>query len=301
MHRHNVNFAFFAVMLALLAGCRLPCRQGPVSQSLVESRKLSRQGVAALENGQQQQAEKLLWQAVAVCPADAEARRNYAETLWLHGSSAEAIAQMEQAVQNSGDDADFWARLAEMYLAVGKVEPAETSVQEALDLNPKLPLAWSVRGGVMRATNRPHQALADYLHALRYAPGDRKILFQVAELYHQLDQPDRALQMLQTLSDSYAPGEEPREVLYATALAYSALGRHGEAADTFSTVIHREKPTPALLARLGEEELLAGRPEKADAAARQALTLDPKYQPTLELSKRIELARRTQDPLKVVR
>src|SRR3972149_5732410 len=60
---------------SLLAGCRLAGREGPVSQSLAESRKLSREGVAAMERGQQQQAESLLAQAVQVCPADPEARR----------------------------------------------------------------------------------------------------------------------------------------------------------------------------------------------------------------------------------
>ncbi len=294
------SIVFFALPV-LLAGCRLPGREGPVSQSVAESRKLSRQGVAAMERGQQQQAEELLARAVKACPADPEAHRNYAETLWLHGSRAEAIAQMEEVARNGSEDAAFYTRLAEMYLASGRIEAAGQSVQQALDLDPKLASAWAVRGGVMRASVQPRQALADYLRALGYAPGDNKILLEVAELYRQLDQPERALQTLQVLADSYAPGEEPQRVLYLTGMAYTALGRGNEAVDSFSAALMRDKPTPELLYRLGEAELLAGHADEAFAAAQQALALDPQHQPSRELIGRIELARRPAEAGKAMR
>jgi tetratricopeptide (TPR) repeat protein len=289
------------IMLALLAGCRLPGRDGPIPQSLTESRKLSRQGVAAMERGQQQQAETLLAKAVKVCPSDPEARRNYAETLLMHGSQTEAIAQMEEVARKGCEDATFWTRLAEMYLAAGRPDAAGQSVQQALDLDPKLASAWAVRGRAMRATGQPRQALADYLRALGYAPGDSKILMEVAELYHQLDQPERALQTLQVLADSYAPGEEPQQVLYLTGLAYSALGRPADAVESFSAALIRDKPTPEILFRLGEAELLAGRQDEALNAVQQALAIDPKHQPSRELLTRIELARRPPESEKVLR
>ena len=280
-------------MLALLGGCHLPGHEGPVPKALAESRTLSRQGVAAMECGQQQQAESLLAKAVKVCPSDPEARRNYAETLWMHGSQNEAIAQMEEVARTGCEDAAFWTRLAEMYLAAGRADAAGQSVQQALDLDPKLASAWAVRGRVMRASGQPRQALADYLRALGYAPEDRKILMEVAELYRQLDQPDRALQTLQVLADSYAPGEEPQQVLYLAGLAYTALGRSGDAVESLSAALMRDKPTPEILCRLGEAELAAGHPDEAFAAAQQALVLDPKHQASRELVNRIELARRS--------
>jgi tetratricopeptide (TPR) repeat protein len=280
------------VLPAILSGCRLPGREGPISQSLAESRRLSREGVAAMQRGQQQQAEELLARAVKACPADPEARRNFAETLWLHGSRTEAIAQMEEVARTGTEDAAFYTRLAEMYLASGRIEAAAQSVQQALDLEPKLASAWAVRAGVMRASSQPRQALADYLRALGYAPGDNKILLEVAELYRELDQPERALQTLQILADSYAPGEEPQKVLYLTGIAYTALGRGNEAVESLTAALLRDKPSAEILFRLGEAELLAGRTDEAFAAAQQALALDPQHQSSRELIGRIELARR---------
>jgi tetratricopeptide (TPR) repeat protein len=281
---------------ALLPGCRLPGRDGPVPQALAESRNLSRQGVAAMERGQQHQAESLLAKAVKVCPSDPEARRNYAETLWIHGSQREAIAQMEEVARNGCEDAAFWTRLAEMYLADGRTDAAGQSVQQALDCDTKLASAWAVRGRIMRASGQPRQALADYLRALGYAPDDRKILMEVAELYRQLDQPERALQTLQVLADSYAPGEEPQQVLYLAGMAYSALGRPGEAAESLAAALTREKPTPDIFFRLAEAEFAAGRTDQALNAAQQALALDPKHQASRDLLNRIELARRNAGP-----
>jgi tetratricopeptide (TPR) repeat protein len=287
--------------LALLAGCHFPGREGPVSQSLAESRKLTRQGISALQQGQQQEAEKLLARAVQACPADGEARGNYAEALWQRGARAEAVKQMEEASHQIVGDAAFWSRLAEMYLALGRTDAAAQSVQQALDIDSKLASAWTVRGAVMRASGQPRQALADDLRALGYAPGDRRILLEVAELYRQLDEPERSLQTLQTLADSYAPGEEPQQVLYLTGLAYLALSRPAEAVESFSGALMRGNPTPDLFCRLGEAELLTGHPAEAANAAAQALAIDPKSPGGRELLRRIETAQRPPEAGKVTR
>jgi len=117
----------------------------------------------------------------------------------------------------------------------------------------------------MSASGQPRDALADYLRALRYSPSDRKILLEVAELYRQLDQPERALQTLQALADSYAPGEDHNNCYILTGLAYTALGRYNDAIESLSTALMRDKPTPEILCGLGEAELLAGHSNEAAA------------------------------------
>ena len=278
----------------LLAGCQLPGREGPVPQSLANCRRLSQQGVAALDRGRQQDAEALLAKAVAICPVDAEARRHYGEALWRRGARTEAIAQMEEAGRLASEDAALWARLAEMYLAVGQPDRAGQNAERALDLDPKLPVAWVIRGRVTWAAGQPRPALADYLRALGYAPHDRAILQEVAELYRQLNEPQRALQTLQSLAETYSPGEEPGQVLYLTGQAYVALGRYDDAVESLSAAVTRQQPTAEMYCRLGEADLLAGHPEEAAAAARQALALQPQHEASRALLDRVELARQPQ-------
>ncbi len=216
----------------LLSGCRLPGREGPVPKSLATCRQLSQQGIAAAERGQQKQAESLLKQAVEVCPVDPEARRHYAEALWRRGARREAIAQLEEAGRLAGQDVTLLVRLAEMHLALGQRQLARQTAEQAIDLDPELSSAWAIRGRVTHAEGQARQALADFHRALGYAPDNRQVLLEIAELYRELNQPQRALATLHSLADTYSPGEEPQEVLHLMGLAYAALGRHEDAVAT---------------------------------------------------------------------
>jgi len=155
-------------------------------------------------------------------------------------------------------------------------------------LNSRLAPAWALRGRVMRALGELDRALADLHRALDYAPSDRQTLLDVAELYRQRDQPQRALATLQHLLDVYPPGEEPTNVLYLEGLAYKALGRHQDAVESLLAARLRTEPSVDLLFHLGEAELLAGRAAAADRTVRAALATDPQHQPSLALLARLQ-------------
>jgi Flp pilus assembly protein TadD len=254
--------------------------------------------VAALERGEQPKAETLLAQAVTACPIDAEARRHYAESLWRRGARREAIAQLEESSRLAGDDATLSTRLAEMHLANNQLELARQNADRAVDLDPRLPGAWAIHGKVMRTAGLTRDALADDLRALGYAPKNRETLLEVAELYRQDNKPERALQTLQTLAETYSPGEEPGQVLHLLGLAYAALGRCDDAVENLSLAVAREKPTPEMFSDLGEAQLLAGRLTEAAAAARQALAIQPQHRPSLALLEHIQLAQQPQGTLR---
>jgi tetratricopeptide (TPR) repeat protein len=282
------------VLFAAWPGCRLPGRRGPIPESLAACRQYTRQGVAAAERGQYGEAEALLSKAVDACPVDGEARRHYAEALWKQGSHAEAITQMREALRLAGKDPVMLGRLARMHLEAGHATQASQLADQALDLDPKLASAWSVRGHLSRRAGRPREALADYQRALGYAPADRETLRDIAELYRELGQPQRALASLQSLSDTYPPGEQPAEVSYLTGLAHLALGRAEDAEESLAAAAARGKPSPEVLYQLAEAHLLAGHPALAADAARRALQLRPEHGPSRQLLDRIETAQRGQ-------
>jgi tetratricopeptide (TPR) repeat protein len=285
-------FSLIALMVVTVAGCRLPGFRGPVPASLEASRQATQRGIEAMERGQAKEAEAKLYEAVKACPTNPEARRYYAETLNHRGARAEAIAQLEEAARLSPDSAEVRLRLAELYFAVGRAEAAASSAEQAIALNPRLPGPWAVRGRVMVSTGDLPQALADFQRALGYSPDDRQILLDVAEVYRQMDRPQRALETLQQLAETYSPGEEPQNVLYLQGLACLALERHDDAIESLSAAAVRGKSSPEILFRLADAQNRAKRPADATVTLQQALALDPRHQPSRELLTRIEVASR---------
>lgn len=289
MSRRLINLV--AILLACLAGCRLT-GEGPVSRSLITCRQLSQRGVSALERQDVDTAESLLSQAVTACPVDAEARRHYAEALWQKGDQQKAIGQVDEALRLANDDGALHVRAAQMRLAVGDVEGARREAALAIELDPKSGAAWKLRGDVLRRSGQPRQALADYHRALSYLPENRDVLLALAETYRTLGEPQRALANLQSLADTYPSGEEPQQVFFLQGLALAALGRPGDAAESFVAARQRGQPTPELLYHLAAAEAQAGRENEARQNLQQALAIDPAHGPSRELLGRLEVTRR---------
>jgi tetratricopeptide (TPR) repeat protein len=285
-----------AILVALVGGCRLPGMDGAASRSLVTSRQLSQQGVAALERGQSEHADELLGQAVRACPSNADAHRSYAEARWSRGFREEALKEIEAARRLAPDNAAILARIAEMRLAMGQRDVAWEAAQKAIAMEPKLAPAWVVRARVLHAAGNSAQALADYHRAQSFSPDDRSIPYGIAALYLELKQPQRALLAIQGMADKYSPGDEPQEVLYYQGLSYLALQRYDDAADSLSAATLRERPTAEIFCRLAEAQWSAGRSAEALAAAEQALAIDPEHKPTRALLAQAELARQTDAP-----
>jgi tetratricopeptide (TPR) repeat protein len=281
-----------ALGLSLFVGCRMFGQQGPVSQSVAQSRQLSQRGLSAMERGDVAAAENYLGQAVKVCPADLEARRHYADALWLRGEHELALEHALQALAIAPDDCQLAVRAGQMQLELGLLADARNMANQVLDQNPSDGGAWLLRGRVAAANGELEDALADFLRALEFLRDDRDLLYQTAQLYRQLNRPERALCTCIALRDTYGPGEEPQAVLYEQGLALQALNRPSDAADTFSLALEHGPVSSELLYRLGQSQLAAGRSQDADRSAQQALAVDPAHAPSRALREQIQLASR---------
>ena len=276
----------------LSAGCHFRGLDGPVPRSLVLSRQLSQQGLSAMERGNWTRADELLAQAVKVFPQDAEARYHYSEALWKRNDRAAALEQIDKALELAPEDPKILLRAAQMRIAMDDVREAGTLIDKAIDADPKNPSAWTLRGRLRSKAGELREALGDYHRALGYRPDDRETLLEVAEVYRRLNRPRRALAALQTLGDTYPPGEETPEVLYLTGLSYSALGRYAEAIDCLLQAQARGSATPDVLYWLAEAQLKAGQPTDARRTAVQLLAIAPRHAGGLALVERLDLAQR---------
>jgi len=298
----NGRFVFcFACLLTVICqsvGCRLPGGDGPVSQSVFTCRQLLQQGLSAIDAGQWGRAEKLLLDAVHTCPEDPDARRHYAEALWHRGAQREALKQMYEVAQFAEGDASAHVRIAEMELEMGRVSIARRHAELAVDLDPKASESWTVRGRINWAEGRSREALADFHRALGYNPTDRDVMFAIAELHRRLNEPQKALIALQSLADSYSPGEEPQMVAYLQGLALKAVGRHDDAIQRFSEAVDAGRGTADMLFHLAEAEMLSGRLIRAAETLQRVIDLDPDHGPSKELAGRLRLASRKRAGLK---
>jgi tetratricopeptide (TPR) repeat protein len=292
-----------AICLWPQAGCRWAGLRDPVPVSLAASRRLSSEGNELLERKQPEKAEAKLAEAVRTCPTDCDARRYYAETLWLRNARPEAAAQLEEACRLS-PESDVRVRLAEMYVEMGRLDEAERNIDHVISQNLKLASAWRVHGRVLRcrgdqlvatgdrerAQSTYFQALADLHRAAGCDQADHQVIGETAAVYRSLGQPQRALETMQGLLETYSPGEEPQAVLYWTGLDYMALDRFDDAAASFNTALSRDRPTPELLYHLGVAQYRGGRSQDAIVVLRQALALDPRHAPSQQLLDEIQVA-----------
>jgi len=304
MYRCTLSI-LLTVFLFPSVGCQWARLRDPVPATLAASRKLCGEGNELIEQKQPEKGEQRLADAVKMCPTDCDARRYYAEALWLRNARPEAVAQLEEAFRLN-PDCEFRVRLAEMYLEMGRLDDASRNVDQVLDKNLKAAAAWRVRGRVFRGRgdqllaagnrDRAHaayvQALNDLHRAAGYDPKDRQTIGETAAVYRSLGQPQRALESMQSLAESYSPGEEPQQVLYLTGLDYMALQRYEDAAVSLSAALTRDRPSAEVLYSLAQAQNCCGRLQEAAASLQRALVIDPQHQPSRELLGQIEVARR---------
>ncbi|MBS0210241.1 MAG: tetratricopeptide repeat protein [Planctomycetes bacterium] len=265
------------VALALVAGCRLPGMDGPVSKDLATSRQLSHRGLSAMERGDRQTAQQILARAVDVCPSDVEARQHYAESLWQNGKQPGAVEQIDAALKLAPDNESLHVRAGQMHLAMNDIEIASSEADQAIRLNSKSPGAWRLRGQIAARRGNLRQALAGFHRAVSYDPHDRELLIDVAETYRQLGQPQQALVTLHEVVDTYSPGDEPQRVLLLEGLALSAMGRNNDAAERLAQARDRGPASAEICYHLAQAQAASGQSISARASLEQALQLEPAH------------------------
>jgi tetratricopeptide (TPR) repeat protein len=271
---------FFAIGTS---GCSIFGRRNHSAAEVTTARELSRQGVAALEAGQPQQAEELLKKSLAAAPDDASAHRYMAETLWRRGARDDAISHIIEAVRLDPTNAALNSRAGEMYLSLGHGEAAEVYAERAIRLDPKMASAWALRGRCFVKVKLPDRALADLERAVELAPDRSDLLQEVALAYRQRGQNTRCLAAIYHLLDSYPSGEEPQSVLVMQGQTLMDLGRPQQATNAFLAALHRGPPNADVSFYLAQSYSAAGRVTEATAAAQQALAINAGHDPSRQL------------------
>lgn len=271
-----------ALAATCLFGCRSMCKQ-PVSENVVQARQMSLQGLESLQRGNHEDAEAMFAKAIAICPVDERARKNYADLLWQRGEHAQAVKQMEEAVRLSGGDAALLVQLGQMQLARGETEKATTYALRAVSADRQSASAWALLGDTQRAAHADEEALSSYHRALSLNDFFPHVQMQVADIYRAQGKPQRALATLTALEDHYGIGQAPVEVLLAQGMAMKQLGRFDDAARTFTAAIARGATNADSFYELAEAQMQNGDVVNARLALTAALEQSPNDARSLQL------------------
>ena len=290
MRQINCVLLLLALTVVLTGGCRSALQRARESKALLLGRQFTRKGVVAMESGQWTEAEKLLAKAVEESPDDPESRRHYAEALWKRGEKDEAIRQLDLAIQNGGGY-EHHARLAQMYLDTEQIAKAIRHADRAIDLQPEEAAGWAVRARILDHQKSDSQALIAYQRARGLAPEDRELLWDMARLYERLNRSRDSLVVLQDLSNTYTPGEEPQEVIYCMGRVCAVLGRSDEAIDYYVEALRRGPATPDILYHMADAQFRLGNIAKSQDILRQALALDPEHELSRSMLSRLDSSR----------
>jgi len=285
-------------LLSLATGCALTGRRGPAPAEFAAARDMSQQGLAAVESGNWDQAETLLRKSIETTPSDATSRRYLAEALWRRGAMEDALDQMEAAVDADGSDPQLAVRSGEMLLAANSLELAAQRAEHAIRLNPKSAAAWALRGRIHMRMNKMDRALADFQRALEYAPKDRNVLHEIAEIYQKIGQPTRCLTTLHQLIETFPPGQAPQQVLMWEGVTLRELGRGRQAAESLAAASRAGPPNIEILSQLAQVQAALGENVAAQQAAQQALAIDPSHAPSRELIARLAEQAKPTEPLR---
>ena len=125
------------------------------------SRQLSQQGASALYRQDWQTAESFFARAVEACPQDVDARRHYAEALWHRGARRGSDHATGRSNQDIARGSAVVGPVGGVSLDGGPIAQAHHDAETAIDLDPRSPDAWMVRGRIMHRLGDNRQALAD--------------------------------------------------------------------------------------------------------------------------------------------
>jgi Flp pilus assembly protein TadD len=255
--RGGAGPVWLLLLACLFSGCRLVPRRNP-APGLADARRLSNEGLSAIDRQDLERAEALLARAVKACPVDVDARRHYADLLWRRGERMQAVTQITAALELSPDDPGLCVTGGRMYLQMGLLSDAERLAAEAVRLAPRSASAWHLQGQLAMARGQFAAAVQDFHRGLALAPDDPDLLEDTAEAYLRLDRPRRALATLAILGESRGTGPLPTRVLLMEAAAQEAIGRIDDAIDGYRRAVARDDAPPAATARLAALEAAAG-------------------------------------------
>jgi len=188
-------------------------------------------------------AEEVLRSILKTDPENEAAVEQLTQLLMDGGKSQEAVSLLEGITAHSPSPV-LLDLLGDAYTQTHELAKAEQSYRKAADLDPSAPSHQRGLGQTLLVEEKYSEALAVYQKISDVMPDDSDVYLQIAKIYRELHQLDKAEENL-VKARQYAPGSP--EVMYNEAMVYQAQGRYEDAIRVLSdavTGIKGQSPTP---------------------------------------------------------
>jgi len=230
-------------------------------------------GLAYLRMKRPDDAAAHLLQAVNLLPRALEPRLYLARALGQMGRWSQAIDVLTASAPAFADRAALWAAKGNAERTLLRHSDAEQSLRTALKLRPGDADVLNNLGVVVRALNRPEEAIALYTEALTIAPARAVIHANLGNVLAHLGRNVMAEKHLRQAVKLDPTSVEARGNLASFLLKQDAPA---EAIPHFREVIHASPRNVDAWTNLGIALLDTGDIAEAERCYRQAITLEPK-------------------------
>jgi len=228
---------------------------------------------ALLQAGNFQLAHDQLEAIVAEYPDFVEAQRLLAGTRQALGDAAGAEKLLRQALALDPDWTPTLATLGELLLNSGRASEAEPLLQRAAAGSPPYPRAALVLARYYNDTQRPAQALEAAARYCASGNADAELVAQHVAALAALGRQDEAVSIYRR---AVATSPDQPAAAHALAIALDAAHQPAEAERTARLALTRGQPTAMLYSTHARSLIALGDFDRAEAALRDCLRLEPR-------------------------
>ena len=194
-----------------------------------------------------------------------------AEQARAAGQDEEALRLLSQAIEENPTLTVAYMEMGEIYEVRGENAKAEQNYGAAASLEPTNFDAQYKHGYMLHILNRLSEAVSAYLRSLAIRPNDFNANLNLATAYFQLNEPSQALYYAET-AVRLEPTSGPARVNLGA--VYAAIGRHDDAVRQYEAASELMDLSPELLLNLAESLGKIGRHREMENTLNAVLELE---------------------------
>ncbi len=194
-------------------------------------------------SGQDMQLVNLFYdRAVQLTAEDPSQLMRIGEYFLITRQTNKAIGVLAKAVSSLPEDSVIWlpvhSLMARAYLLEGSRERAISTLKRILEVNPLQRETYELLGSIYQESGDLKNALAQFEQAILIDPGLPINYLRAADIYVNLEQPGRAVEILQ---EARARITNIPQLTYSLAIAYGQEHRYQLAVNTFELALDEAK------------------------------------------------------------